>query len=210
MSKTETPSRRPDRSGLNKTLPKSVMSLDHKERREGLLSTKRAIGNAIAKYEQAKSGGLIDDRTKLSPEEEKFVQGMIQGWTLAECYRDAWPIESAELSPDQQQKRGYAISRRAHLIKRFLELSPESSAEKKHTAVRLRKLRRSVLEEIASNPKESSSQRLRAVQLLGALPDVDFTETDEAKALTSNSSPEQIEAAIRAFLAKTTKEDNDS
>jgi len=194
------------RSSLRKTSGapeiKNLETLEERPRTKGHLSTQRSISRSIEQYQAAKAGGLINDSTPLSPEEERFVQGMNDGLTLAECYREAWPIESKDLAQEQCHRRGFTISRRAHVIKRFLSIAPESVSEKKHTAMRLRKMRRAVLEEIAQNPKESTSQRLRAVDMLGRLPDVDFTETDEAKGLTSQSSPEDIKKAVESFISK--------
>lgn len=204
--KTESKSTAYRRSGAKPEVPKNLHTLDTHQRRAGHAATQRSISQGIEKYQAAKAGGLIDDTTPLTVEEERFVQGMNSGWTLAECFKFGWPIDSADLTPDQQHKRGFTISRRAHIIRRFLAIAPETTAEKKYTATRLRKLRRSVLEEIAQDTAQSTSQRLRAVDLLGKLPDVEFTDIDEAKSLTSQSSKEEIEKAVRAFMAKATKD----
>ena len=203
----ETSPKRWKRSGPKPEKPANLLALDHRERRanNGHLNTQRSIGAALVAYQQAKEGSLIDDTTPLTPEETKFAIAMNEGHTLAECYQAAWPEASKDLTQNQLHKRGYTVSRRASILRYFLNIAPESVAEKRHTARRLQKLRRTVLEQVASDPEETTSQRLRAIQLLGQLPDVEFTETDEAKALTTQSDPEAIKKAILELISKETK-----
>ena len=195
--------RRPTRLEKTQSLATLVERKPHR-------STQISTGRAIAQYLEAKEKGIIDDSPKLSKQEEEFALYVSEGQTLADAYRLSFPDECYTIDPKgdktailtipQCNTRGYRLSRKGCVVKRMLELMNDSAAMKYHTAMRLQRLRRSVLEEIASSPTAKDSDRLRACQALGELSDLQAVQDDQALDLSPNDEPGKIIDAIFTLI----------
>lgn len=161
--------------------------------------TKVSIGRAIEAYNEAKQGliNFVDDRP-LTRAEELFAQAIARGETLSAAYKAAYPEECKEAgwTFNELHQRGYHLSRRGSITKRSLELMRDSKSERYHTAIRLQRFRREQLEQIASDPDAKRSDRLKALNMLGELPDIQVIEADNASELTAQDDPDKIVNAI--------------
>ena len=72
----------------------------------------------------------------------------------------------------------------------------DTKSERYHTAIRLQRFRREQLEQIASDPDAKRSDRLKALSMLGDLPDIQVIEADNASELTPQDGPDKILDAI--------------
>jgi hypothetical protein len=161
-------------------------------------------GRAIEAYNEAKQGLLpIEDTKPLTRAEEVFAQCISKGDSLAAAYKAAYPeaVKEAEWQFDELHKRGYNLSRRANIVRRSLELMKDNKSDRYHTAVRLQRLRRETLEQIASDPTNKNSDRLKALNMLGELPDIQVVEADNAHELTAQDGQEKIVDAIFKILS---------
>ena len=167
--------------------------------REPTKKTVVSLGRAIEAYNEAKQGltNFVDDRP-LTRAEEVFAQGIARGEALGAAYKAAYPEECKEAAWtfDELHKRGYHLSRRASITRRSLELMRDTKSERYHTAIRLQRFRREQLEQIASDPDAKRSDRLKALSMLGDLPDIQVIEADNASELTPQDGPDKILDAI--------------
>ncbi len=156
-------------------------------------------GRAIEAYHQAKQGLFpITDDKPLTRAEEVFAQSIAQGDSLSAAYKAAYPEECKEAGWEfnELHKRGYQLSRRLSIVRRSLELMQDNKSERYHTAIRLQRFRREQLEQIASDPDAKRSDRLKALNMLGELPDIQVIEADNAFELTPQDGPDKILDAI--------------
>lgn len=161
-------------------------------------------GRAIEAYHQAQSGNLpLADDKPLTRAEEVFAQAIARGESLSAAYKAAYPdeVKEAQWQFDELHRRGYTLSRRANIVRRSLELMKDTKNERYHTAVRLQRLRREQLEQIASDPNAKNSDRLKALNMLGELPDIQIIEADNAHELTPQDGEEKILDAIFKIIA---------
>lgn len=161
-------------------------------------------GKAIEAYYQAKQGlSPITDDKPLTRAEEIFAQAVARGDSLSAAFKAAYPeeVKEAKWEFDELHARGYNLSRQAHIVARSLQLMKDTKSERYHTAVRLQRLRRETLEQIATNPNNKNSDRLKALNMLGELPDIQVIEADNASELTAQDDPEKIVDAIFKIIA---------
>jgi len=143
------------------------------------------------------------DNKPLTRAEELFAQGIAKGDSLAAAFKAAYPEEVKEAKWDfnELHQRGYLLSRQANIVKRSLDLMRDNKNDRYHTAVRLQRLRRETLEQIASDPNNKNSDRLKALNMLGELPDIKIVEADNAHELTPQDGEEKILDAIFKIIA---------
>lgn len=181
---------------MNKYLRRTPKNLSSIAERKPNRLTKVSVGQAIAKYHEARDQGIIEDTDPITEQEEIFAQCMADGHTLADSYRIAYPENIGEYTELQLNRMAYRLAKKGAVIKASLELMREGAVSKYHTAQRLQRLRRTVLEQIASDPNEKSSDRIRALKQLGELDDVRNVSREDAEELTKQSDPQTILDAI--------------
>ena len=156
-------------------------------------------GEAIAAYEKAKQGLIaLDDKRELTRAEQIFAQCIARGETLAAAYQAAYPIQCKEAQWNYRElhSRGYSLSRDPAIIAASLELMKDGKGERYHTALRIQRMRRRILEELAADTSLKPSDRIKALEKLGELPDVQIAEADNASDLTAQDAPDKILDAI--------------
>jgi phage terminase small subunit len=137
---------------------------------------------------------------QLTPKQKKFAREIVKGKTKADAYRAAYDVTSRHT----MASKPYELMRDERIKAEIAALEAAERAQAYRTPSRLRALVVETLAQVATNPEEKTSDRLRAAQLIGQITEVAaFTERKEVRTISSSEAARAaVLDEIKALMAQ--------
>jgi hypothetical protein len=138
--------------------------------------------------------------SQLTPKQKAFARKVASGKTKAQAYREAYKRDA---TPATLAAAPYRLAADARVSAEIAALEVAERAAAYRTPSRLRALVVETLAQVATNPDEKTSDRLRAAQLIGQITEVAaFTERKEVRTInTSEAARAKVLEEIKAIMA---------
>jgi hypothetical protein len=122
----------------------------------------------------------------LTPQQKKFAREIVKGKKKVDAYKEAYPNAK---SPYTLTCSPYKLAAEPRIQQEIAALEAAERAQAYRTPSRLRALVVETLAQVATNPSERTTDRLRAAQLIGQITEVAaFTERKEVHTINSSAS----------------------
>jgi hypothetical protein len=125
----------------------------------------------------------------LTPQQKRYAREVVKGRKKIDAYRTAYPNAK---SPATLAAEPYRLAADPRVAAEIQALEAAERATAYRTPSRLRALVVETLTQVATNPSERTTDRLRAAQLIGQITEVAaFTERKEVHTISSSASARQ-------------------
>jgi hypothetical protein len=137
----------------------------------------------------------------LTPKQKRFAREIVKGKSKADAYRTAY---KADATKSTLACAPYVLAADARVAQEIQALEAAERAQAYRTPSRLRALVVETLAQVATNPQERTTDRLRAAQLIGQITEVAaFTEQKVVTTISSSSAARQaVLEELKSLLAQ--------
>ena len=137
----------------------------------------------------------------LTPQQKRYAREVVKGRKKIDAYRTAYPNAK---SPYTLSREPYQLMNDPRVANEIAALEAAERAQAYRTPSRLRALVVETLAQVATNPQERTTDRLRAAQLIGQITEVAaFTEQKVVTTISSSSAARQaVLEELKSLLAQ--------